>query len=181
MSMECWRAPLVSSSSAQSSESIVGPRVTRHRVRALPLAAPVLYRRRSASAREVPVVQLTVRLTARAGHGHELVQALRSIMRQAVIADGCSDAHIAADVDEANAFWYVETWNSPAATEAQLGTERFAHLLALLETAAAPPVVEFRMIRETRGLEYVAAVRAATHSGAAAAATLVSRRRRGPA
>ena len=57
------------------------------------------------------MVQLTVRLTAASGRAHQLVQALRSLMRQA------------------------------------------------RQTDARPPILEFQVIAETRGLEYMTAVR----------------------
>ena len=81
-------------------------------------------------------------------------------MRQARRSGGCTSAHIAADVDEANAFWYVEDWQDAAALEGDLKTDRFSQLLALMETSEQPPALEFRMVGETRGLDYVAAARA---------------------
>jgi hypothetical protein len=44
----------------------------------------------------------------------------------------------------------------PEGLERELRTDRVTQLLALVETAAQPPLVEFRVISETRGLEYVA-------------------------
>jgi quinol monooxygenase YgiN len=108
--------------------------------------------------KETRVVQLTVRLTAASGHAHQLVDALHSVMQHGV-QRGYSHAYIAADVDEANAFWYVEDWQDETALEGELGSERFSQLLALVETSAAPPILEFRIITEARGLEYVSAVR----------------------
>ena len=105
------------------------------------------------------MVQLTVRLTATSGRAHQLVEALHTRMRRTRRQSGCSDAHIAADVDEADAFWYVENWENVQALEDELRTDRFSQLLALMETSARPPLLEFRVITETRGLEYVTAVR----------------------
>lgn len=107
------------------------------------------------------MVHLTVRLTTKTGGGHQLVHALRTVMRQALLNGGCARAHIAADVDAANTFWYSEQWTAVEELEAQMRNERFSHLLALFETAAEPPLVEFSIIADTRGLEYVAAVREA--------------------
>jgi quinol monooxygenase YgiN len=107
------------------------------------------------------VVQLTVRLTAASGHAHQLVEALHSLMHRGLQRGGCSHAYIAADVDEANAFWYVEDWQDETVLEGELGSDRFSQLLALVETSAAPPIFEFRVITEARGIEYVSAVREA--------------------
>lgn len=107
------------------------------------------------------MVQLIVRMTATAGREHDLVEALHTQMRHTRRQGGCSRAIITADVDEAHTFWYCEDWQDAARLEDELRTDRFSQLLALMETSAQPPVLEFRMIAETRGLEYVAAVRAA--------------------
>jgi quinol monooxygenase YgiN len=106
------------------------------------------------------MVQLTVRLTATAGRAHQMVDALHSLMRQTRHRAGCSEAHIAVDVDEANAFWYCEDWQDDRALEEALRSEHFSQLLALMETSTTPPVLEFRTVTETRGLDYVGAVRA---------------------
>jgi quinol monooxygenase YgiN len=105
------------------------------------------------------MVQMTVRLTATTGHAYQLVEALHALMRQTRGRGGCADAHIAADVDEANAFWYCEDWSDVQALESDMRSDRFSQLLELMETSARPPVMEFRVISGTQGLEYVTAVR----------------------
>jgi quinol monooxygenase YgiN len=105
------------------------------------------------------MVQLTIRLTATSGRAPQLIEALHALMRQSRRRSGCSDAHIAADVDEANAFWYCEDWQDERALEEELRSEHFSQLLALMETSTTPPVLEFRTIAATRGLDYVSTVR----------------------
>jgi quinol monooxygenase YgiN len=105
------------------------------------------------------VLQLSIRLTAAPNKAHELVQALHALMPRPGVGRGCTEAHIAADFERGNTFWYGEDWAEAAALEAHLRSDRFSQLLALLETAAEPPLVEFRVITDTRGLDYVAAVR----------------------
>ncbi len=53
---------------------------------------------------------------------------------------------------------YIEEWPTADALAAEIGTRRFSRLLALMETAAEPPTLEFRFVAETRGLDYVEAV-----------------------
>ena len=107
------------------------------------------------------MVQLTVRLTAASGRAHELIEALHALMRHARRLRGCTDAHIAADVDEADSFWYSEDWRDEPSLAEELRTDRFSQLLSLMETSTTAPVLEFRVIAETRGLEYVKAAREA--------------------
>ena len=101
------------------------------------------------------MLQLTVRLTARPDRSRELVQALRAARREAAGLFGCAAAHLAADLDDANAVWYVEEWPDADEFEAQVRTTRFSHLLSLIETAAFPPLLEVRVVAESRGLDYL--------------------------
>lgn len=112
------------------------------------------------------MVQLTVRITAASGHAHHLVDALHVLMRRALQTRGCTRAHVAADVDVADAFWYSEDWHDPEALEERIKGDQFSQLLALMETSVVEPSLEFRTIADSRGLEYVATVRQATGGNA---------------
>jgi hypothetical protein len=50
---------------------------------------------------------------------------------------------------------YVEEWDEAGELRLQFRTARFARLLEVLETAAAPPVVEFKDVSGTHGLEFI--------------------------
>jgi len=114
------------------------------------------------------MVQLTIRLTVKTGQADSTVRALRSTMRGALLNGSCTNVHIAADVNDADTFWYSEEWQDVRELESQIRSERFSHLLSLVETGVQPPLLEFRVVETARGLEYIAAVRgaAAAESGA---------------
>lgn len=101
------------------------------------------------------VVQLLVRLVAAPGRVSEVVEALRAVMRPAQQARGCSFAGVHTSAVESRRVLYVEEWDEACDLYRQFGTERFHRLLELLETAADPPDVEFRIVSETHGLEYI--------------------------
>jgi quinol monooxygenase YgiN len=103
------------------------------------------------------MVQLLVRLVAAPGRATDVLQALRMVMRPAQQARGCAFAQIANWVNDDHRITYIEEWTDTVELRAQFGTERFTRLMELLETSAEPPVVEFRVISETHGLEYVTA------------------------
>jgi quinol monooxygenase YgiN len=107
------------------------------------------------------MVQFTIKITAASGRAHELVDALHMLMARARQMKGCSGVHIAADLDEADAFWYCEDWLDRDALERRVKAESFSQFLALMETSAAPPSMEFRTVSDLRGLEYVSTVREA--------------------
>jgi len=105
------------------------------------------------------MVQLILRVTASPGRAHDLVQALHPHIRRAMHTDGCRAAHLAADIGAADVFWYCEEWDDTSALEAKVRAAEFSELLALMETSAEPPLMEFRVINEARGLDYVASLR----------------------
>ena len=70
------------------------------------------------------MVQLTVRLTREDGYvEYPTVRALRSTMRQALLNGSCTRAHISADVNDADTFWYCEEWQDAGELESQMKLE----------------------------------------------------------
>jgi len=100
------------------------------------------------------MVQLLVRLVVRPDEVPEVLRALRSVLRPATQARGCCFAQIYVEANDSQRLEYLEEWDDPEELHQQLKSERFVHLLELLETAAEQPVVEFRIITEKYGLEY---------------------------
>ena len=101
------------------------------------------------------VIQLLVRLVAPPGRVQDLLHALQAVMRPARQARGCSFAQIYNRPNDDLRIDYVEEWDDAGELRAQFGSKRFLRLLELLEMAAERPVVEFRVISETHGLEYI--------------------------
>ena len=110
-------------------------------------------------------MQLLLRITAVPGHTDALLQALRSVMRSVHVDAGCAEAHLLADVDDRNVLWYWEDWSGLDAFERHLRSERFARLLSVIETSSTLPLLECRLVTETRGLDYLARVRGVEVSG----------------
>jgi len=104
-------------------------------------------------------VQLLLRITAVPGQTDVLLQALRSVMRSVQVDAACADAHVLADVDDRSVLWYWEDWSGLDAFERHLRSERVARLLAVIETSSTLPLLECRLVSETRGLDYLASVR----------------------
>lgn len=105
------------------------------------------------------VILSSLRLKTSAPHRAEVVQALRSLMRSARAEKGFVAGRLSGDLDDAEAVTYEERWLTERDFEDQINSPRFTRLLALMETASEKPTLEFHFISETRGLDYVAAVR----------------------
>jgi quinol monooxygenase YgiN len=109
------------------------------------------------------VVQLLIRLMAPPGRLQQTIQALRSVMSPAHPGRGGAGAHISSDVGDGNVLYYAEDWSDVESLNEHLRSLQFGRTLALMETAAEAPSLEFRFVSDTRGLEYVAEVREAVH------------------
>jgi quinol monooxygenase YgiN len=105
------------------------------------------------------MVELLVRLTAAPGRSKGLIQALRSVRGSLQLDGVCQGVRVASDVDDADVVWFCEEWPGIVEFEQHLRSPSFARLLAVVETAATPPWIECRVVSETRGLEYLAAMR----------------------
>jgi quinol monooxygenase YgiN len=105
------------------------------------------------------VVQLLLRLTSRPGRLQQTVQALQAVMLPARLERGAAHTHISSDVGDGNVLCYVEEWPDVDKLNEQIRSPRFDRMLALMETAAEAPTLEFRFVSEVRGLDYVAEVR----------------------
>jgi quinol monooxygenase YgiN len=101
------------------------------------------------------VVQVLVRIVAAPGRVPDIVEALRAVMRPAQQARGCSFADVYRSASDSQQVAYVEEWDDAGELHAQFESERFHRLLELLEMAANRPVLEFRVISDTHGLEYI--------------------------
>lgn len=88
-----------------------------------------------------------------------MVKALRSIMLPARAERGFVSSRIYQEVDKPEALCYVEEWADLAQMEEQIRSRRFGRLLAVMETAPKPPVLEVRSMSETRGLDYISTIR----------------------
>jgi len=89
----------------------------------------------------------------------EMVQALRMLLRAVRAEKGFIAGRLCLEVDDANTILYEERWQTRKDFEDQLRSSRYTRLLALMESAAEQPSLEFHFVSETRGLEYVAAIR----------------------
>ena len=101
------------------------------------------------------MVQMLVKLSASPERVDGILDALRSVMRQAQQARGCDFAGVYLSATDRQRIEYVEDWGDGDDLRRQFGTTRFHRLLELLEMAADRPDVEFRVITAAHGLEYI--------------------------
>ena len=105
------------------------------------------------------VVQVLLRITAATGRVGETLQAVNRVVHAIRRLDEGAEVHISTDVEDGSVVWLYEEWPTPERCERHLQSQEFARLLALVETSKEPPLLEWRLVTESRGLEYFAAVR----------------------
>jgi hypothetical protein len=106
------------------------------------------------------MVRLTVALrAASARSAQDIQETLRYLMAGTRLEPDCRDCQTWIDPDLT--VHYMEGWASEAAMRQRVRSSSFTSLLSLMEAAHEPPTVQFDFVTTTRGLDFVAEVRAA--------------------
>jgi len=92
-------------------------------------------------------------------HAGELIRAFRLLIRQAGAEKGFITCRLSLEAENANTLCYEERWETQKDFEKQARSPRYFQILALMESATEPPSLEFHFVSETRGLEYLEALR----------------------
>jgi quinol monooxygenase YgiN len=98
-------------------------------------------------------------LQVRRRETRRVAAALRSLLELAQLDRGCGRCGLMTMVGEPGQFLYFEEWASEEELRRQIRSDRCRQMLVLMESAAAPPVLEIRTIGDVRGFEYVKALR----------------------
>jgi quinol monooxygenase YgiN len=110
------------------------------------------------------MVQLMLRILAAPGQAPKMAAALRSLLLQTHLDRSCRSSALYAMVGQPDTFCYIEEWEDPEDIRRQILSQRFTRLLSIMETALDRPVLEFRFVSMTRGLEYAEEVRSLSKS-----------------
>jgi quinol monooxygenase YgiN len=100
-------------------------------------------------------VRMTIQWLVPLGKTRSLTEALHSLMVTARAQPGCLGCSVSTNVGERGTVRYSEDWGSESALREQFDTDRFRHLVALVESATEAPLVEFELPSGSRGLEYM--------------------------
>lgn len=101
---------------------------------------------------------MTVALRASPRAAKDVLDALRFLIVSTRLESGCLGCSVWSDPD--STVRYVEEWASEADIRRRVRSDTFTSLLAVMESAQEPPQVQFDFVTTTRGLDYVAEVRA---------------------
>jgi quinol monooxygenase YgiN len=105
------------------------------------------------------VVRLAVQLAAPSRGSQQLVDALRFLALPTRFEPGCLGCRVSTADGDLSSVRYEEEWATEEAMRRRVRSARFTQFLEVLESASAPPSVQFDFVSETRGLDYVEEVR----------------------
>jgi quinol monooxygenase YgiN len=107
------------------------------------------------------MIQVTLRIVAPPEKRDEVIRTFRTLLGPTRVQRGCIRCGLYQDVEQENGLSYIEQWETRADLETHLRSDQFWRLLTLIDLSTEPPEIEFSLISETLGMEYLAAVRGA--------------------
>jgi len=105
------------------------------------------------------MVIAVLEMTMPRGHESDTLRALRAFWDSTCALPGCRGGGVFQEVGSPGTALYVEIWHEAAQLEAHVRSRAYEQLLAIMETAAAPPELRFNFVAETRGLAWVEQLR----------------------
>jgi quinol monooxygenase YgiN len=106
-------------------------------------------------------VWLTIEWFVPLSRARPITMALHSIAAETRATHGCVGCSVATDLTERGAVRYTEEWETEEDLRLRTQSDTFSQLIMLIEDATQPPRIEFTLLNETRGFDFVAEVRAA--------------------
>jgi quinol monooxygenase YgiN len=101
-------------------------------------------------------------------HRAQVLELLRSVQDLARPSPGCVGCWLSEEDVLTRHIRYAEEWESEATLEAHIRSDLYRRLLAAMELSKQPPKVKFYFCEDSKGLDFIEAVRRQpkTHSPA---------------
>jgi len=93
------------------------------------------------------------------GKQQVVLDVLRSVIAPTRLKSGCMDCAVYADQGKGQTILYLEQWQSGEHLERHIRSELYFRVLSAMELANEAPEIYFHEVSDTRGLEYVEALR----------------------
>jgi quinol monooxygenase YgiN len=107
-------------------------------------------------------VRLMIEWFVPLGQARPLTMALHSIAAETRTIHGCAGCSVSTDMAERGKVRYTEAWQTEDDLRQRMQSETFSQLIMLIEDSTQAPRIEFTLLHETRGFDFVAEVRAAS-------------------
>jgi len=105
------------------------------------------------------MVLASLRVVVPPSKRREVAHALRSLCGPTEARAGCLVCSVYHADDDENAFLLLQEWETHEALDSYLQSDLYRTVLAVMETAIAPPQIRFDTLAHTGGVEVVEAAR----------------------
>jgi len=96
------------------------------------------------------------------GKQQVVLDILRTVIGATRLKSGCMDCAVYTDHGEGPTILYLEQWQSREFLDRHIRSELYFRVLSAMELSGEPPEIYFHEVSDTRGLEYVEALRTAS-------------------
>lgn len=97
----------------------------------------------------------SVRIAVTPQKSEQVRRALAAWAGPTAVESGCLSCKILQEANDPQAFCYQAQWRTQDDLLRHIRTEHYKRLLLLMELGAAPPLVEFHTVTETKGLDLI--------------------------
>ncbi len=105
------------------------------------------------------MILVTLSVSAPPNRRDEMIEVFWTLLGPLRVEPGCLACGLYAELCDGDGLLYMEEWETAEELEQHMRSARYERLLAVMETSARPPVLRFQTISDSRGMEYLEAVR----------------------
>ena len=100
-------------------------------------------------------ILVTLRMIVRPERRSDLLEAVRGTLEPARVERGCLSYRFYEDVEDRNAFVFLEEWATQADLERHLSKDNQRRLLELMDLLREQPELRFNTVSHTEGMDLV--------------------------
>jgi quinol monooxygenase YgiN len=105
---------------------------------------------------------LTIEWFVPLGQTRLLTMALHTLAADTRSTRGCIGCSVTTDIGNRGTVRYTEEWLTDEDLRRHVRSDIFGQLVTLIDNATEPPRIEFKLVHETRGLDFVEEVRSSS-------------------
>lgn len=102
---------------------------------------------------------VTLRIKVPRNQRANFLDAARRVVGPTAVQPGCTSCRLYQDVNDSDAVFLVEEWETRKELEQHLKSDRYRIVLSLLDMSEKPPEFKLSTIQKTEGLEALEAIR----------------------
>jgi quinol monooxygenase YgiN len=108
-----------------------------------------------------PMIVFSLSVVVPQSRRADFLSAVGALLEPTRVAPDCLGCRLYTDVEDSNAFTFVEEWASQTALDRHLTSAAYMTLVAAIELSTRPPGIRFDSVEQRAGIEVIEAARRA--------------------